>query len=529
MRDRPPLAVIAALVLTLVVIALHVDHHRHAGALWRDEANGVNLATMPSWRALFANAHLDSFPLVWPTVLHAWQGVAGASDGAFRRLGLAIGIASIGVLWWSARALGVSAPLVALLVFAMSPSVIIYGDSVRGYGLAAVAVVFCMGAMWRLVEKPARRTFVIAFLAALVTVHTYFPNGILLAAIGAGAATVCLRRRDRRTLGTVVAIVAAASASLAINLPWITYALGIAPLEQGDWTVGDAVYVLRYALAPGVDLLAALWAIALVAAAAGCVLAWTKAAPESDRERALFVALTTVTAMTGFLVYLVLVARIRPQYWYYLSLMAAVALACEVGTSLLARRFVWGEAVRVTAVAVAALLIAAKVDAAVRMRMTNLDLIASTVARDAQAEDLVVVFPWQFGITFERYYHGRAPWITVPDFDEHRFHLHRLVGEKMKLGSAAVAPELARVERILRSGGKVWIAGVLLAPPSALPGTLPPAPAGARSARYLDDWELQLAALLRAHARDVWSITLPDVGPVNTWENLPLQQAEGWR
>jgi hypothetical protein len=40
---------------------------------------------------------------------------------------------------------------------------------------------------------------------------------------------------------------------------------------------------------------------------------------------------------------------------------------------------------------------------------------------------------------------------------------------------------------------------------------------------------MQIAALLRDHGRDIFGITLPDVGPVNPWEHLPLTVIAGWQ
>jgi hypothetical protein len=165
--------------------------------------------------------------------------------------------------------------------------------------------------------------------------------------------------------------------------------------------------------------------------------------------------------------------------------------------------------------------------------MTNLDVVAAKLEELAAPADLVVVFPWVCGITFERYYRGAAAWITLPDFEEHEFHRHLWVAEKMKLGDRAGAPELDRVERTLRAGQRVWVVGALVAPPPGQPlPPLPPAPSGPqgwRAAPYLDHWERQLGALLQEHGRDLWRIALPDLGAVNAWENLPLIQVEGWR
>ncbi len=165
--------------------------------------------------------------------------------------------------------------------------------------------------------------------------------------------------------------------------------------------------------------------------------------------------------------------------------------------------------------------------------MTNLDLVAQGLTTAAAPGDLIVVVPWVSGITFQRYYHGSAPWMTLPDFDDHRFHLHLEVKKKMQLGDAGVAPELTRVERTLRDGGRVWLVGQPMVPPAGEPPPhLPPAPTaptGWRAGPYLDGWEAQLGVLLRTRAREVRRVELPDPGPINAWENLPVFVGEGWQ
>jgi hypothetical protein len=116
---------------------------------------------------------------------------------------------------------------------------------------------------------------------------------------------------------------------------------------------------------------------------------------------------------------------------------------------------------------------------------------------------------------------------------DHAVHVHLEIRDRMERGAEGVAGELARVEQVLRAGGTVWVVGEPMSPPPGQPAPiLPPAPTGPqgwRAGPYLDMWELQLGALLRAHAASVERVPLPDVGQVNAWENVPLYRASGWR
>ena len=525
----------AGVALVVVLLGLHLRYHEHAGPLWRDEVNSVNVASFPSLGEVFAHSHLESFPAAWTAVEHLWIRTGlGESDRGLRRLGLTIGLGTLAMLWWAARRLGVRVPLVSLLLLGMSPTVVIYGDQVRGYGLGALAIAWCFGALWAFVERPGPGRYLIAQAAAVLAAQTYFGNCFLIAAMCAAGAAVALRRRAPHLLLAVGALGAVAALTMLINLPSIRYALHLSPIEQGHYTLLWLASVLHAALAPQVPVLAAAWPAALLLAAAGCVLAWRRPAgddaPGNDRERVLFVGLALGLGVVAYYAYLSFI-KVRTDYWYYLPLMTVGALSCEVGVALLAARVRYGELVRAAAVVAVALVALPRVAATVALRMTNVDVAAAEIARSGRLDDLVVVMPWYCGITFARYYRGATPWITLPDFAEHRYHLHAEVAEKMKRGSAGIAPELERVERTLAAGGRVWVVGAPVAPkPGEAAPTLPPAPQGPegwRAAPYLQAWELQFGALLRDRGRQISGITLPDVGAVNINESLPLVLVEG--
>ena len=397
----------------------------------------------------------------------------------------------------------------------------------RGYGLAALAILWACGAIWSFVERPARASFLHALVAAALAAQTHYSNAILLAAMGVGGGLVSLRRRELRTLGALAALLLAAAALLVVvNAAALRHVASTAGSSAGPWGVAFVSRVFLDAPAAGVPLLAALWTSAAVAGAAGLVRTARADASPSDRDWALFIATTAVLSVVATVASLVPTGQ-PTQYWHYLSQLALVALACEVGVSLLARRTPALRWARVAAVALAAALVVPRVASVVALRMTDVDVAAAAVAADARGDDLVVVLPWQTGIMFRRYYRGVAPWMTVPDFADHRFHAHLDLMAKLAAGADAFAPELARVEATLRSGGRVWIVGRLSAPDPGTPQT-PPVFDG-RADPVLNYWEARLGALVEVHGATLSAMPLPDVGKVNAWESVPLGMVTGWR
>ncbi len=526
------LALAAGILMTLALVALHIHSHRHVGGLWRDEVNSVNLVQMPTFTEVVANLGLDSFPLGWAALLRLWTDAGlGDTDAGLRRFGLLIGLMTIGVLWWTGWRLGIGPPLVSLLLCGLSPSIVLYGDEVRGYGIAALGIAWSFGATWALLERPDRRRFLVAQLAALVATQVSFANCVLFAAIGVAAAVVCLRRRDWPVLRMLIALGTITSVLLfGINVPTLRAFASAAPIEQAHyWSYGWLLQVFGHSLGPGALGLSVAWAIAATIAVAGFVVGLYSPATEKELDRLLY---TLLSWSLGFVVTFAIYGQLRipTQYWHYLSVIIVSALACEIGVRSLVQRIPWGEHGRVGLVVLGLLMAIPAVWETLNVRLTNLDVIAAELNVSARPDDLIVVFPWYCGITFQRYYRGRAAWITIPDFEEHKFHRHHLVAEKMKAGEAAVEPDLARVEATLRRGGKVWIVGVPEVPVAGQPLDPLPREIGRVSAGiYLQNWELQFGSLIAAHGRDRLKVPLPDVGPINAWENLPLLLVEGWK
>src|SRR5687768_16296360 len=114
-------------------LVLHLTFFASAGALWRDEANSIQQASLGSWRELWNSLEDDSFPILYPALLRLFFSPT-ASDTGLRFFGLLTGIAILVSLWFVARLLGSRFPVVLLAFVAVSPGVVLEGDSVRPYG-----------------------------------------------------------------------------------------------------------------------------------------------------------------------------------------------------------------------------------------------------------------------------------------------------------------------------------------------------------------------------------------------------------
>ena len=412
----------AGLAPTAVLVFLHVRFVRHVGGMWRDEVQIVNLGNMPTLAEMWDKNEHDSFPLAWHLLIRLWTKLGlGQTDFSLRCLGLLIGLGIVAALWWVVRQFHGSVPLVSLTLFAFSPTVIWFGDSMRGYGLGTLTMLFLFGAFWRMVESPTRGRTGLALFAALVAVQSMYFNAVLLLAMGAGGAAVALWRRDWRLLAIIAGIGIAAGISL---LPYYD------PLSrQYRWNavvkmrvgVVHLFGVFSQAITVYGNFMFWVWMVLplIVVFACGWHFKRTRSLPAAPcRELAVYLPLLMFVGPLCYL-YLLVKSDLPTQIWYYIGIMAFLAVVFDVGVDLLIAGHWIGRCVRMATVAVLAAVLLPTILPQLQIRLTNVDLIAQKLERVAGPDDLIVVVRWWPGVTFNRYYHGPAPWNINPRVVRH--------------------------------------------------------------------------------------------------------------
>jgi hypothetical protein len=525
---------IAALFLTALIVILHFVNWAHAGGLWRDEAAAVNLALFPSLSEIWAHIEHESFPLLLTLLLRGWNAIGlGGSDLALRVFGLLIGLAILAALWWNAWQFAASPPLISLLLFGLSGTLIRWGDSLRAYGLGVLLLLLALGLIWKVVRSPSRRTLIFGMLVSLLAVQTLYQSAFVLAAFCLGGVVVALRRRDFKRALLVISTGTPAALSL---IPY----LGVMK-RASQWNVVTEVpldwsriwLVLHRALSDPSPLMFWLWAILLPAAiVVGCLLLRTngKPSPADDGKELAPFLLTILVALT-LAYYLFLTALKFPtEAWYYLVWMAVAAVAID---ALIARwvRDDRSRMLRVIAVVILAALFSPGAWKRACVRMTNLDLAAQRLNQESAKEDLILIHPWFCGVTFKRYYTGGAECLTLPPLSDHRLQRLDLFKEQMQL-EAPIQPVLEKVEATLRSGHTVWLVGHYpFSQPPRPPPKMPRAgegPSGWNEAPYMTAYGMEVAYFLQAHAGGSTPVNIEVGQAVNPFENFPVRAVTGW-
>lgn len=524
--DRIELGV--GLLATLVLVGVHVTVLRHAGALWRDEVNTVNLATMPSLGTVWSMNDLDSFPVLWFLVVRGWVAVGwGGTDLGLRALGLLVGLAALAALWWVARQLGYGVPLVSLLLFAASPTAVRVGDSLRAYGFGVFLMLVTLGALWRALREPTLLRVLVAGVAAVASVQTLYHNAILLFAMCAGALAVGLERRAWRAVQSVALIGVIAAGSLLPYLGTMARRRAWDVLAKGSVDLGDLaanfVDAVRPEGAPTIWIWLALLALTVAAFGRRALVAGPRCTG-AGRDLGLFFGVTLAVGAVSYVVFLRVVGY-PTKPWYYVTVMALLAVAFDAAVDMIVAARRWARLARLGAFVAFALLASTSVWREAYVRHTTVDVVAARLHALSAGDDLIVVNPWWLGVAFMRYYAGPAPWVTLPDIADHRLIRYDLVKEKMT-ERTPIDPVLGRMRATLAAGHRVWVVGALLFPaPGEAPGDLPPAPEGPggwRPLPYLVVWSRQAAEVARSHGAGIAEVTVPGGGPVSVYERVPL-------
>ena len=528
------IARMVAVISTLLASGLHVIFGMQAGALWRDEVNSLNLATVRTLSEMWMNLDYDSFPALFFLILRPFAGVpVTVSDAQLRGLGVVIGILILGALWLNARAFRTGVPLISIAFVGFNPMVIRYGDSVRAYGLGTLLLLLALAAIWKVVESPTPRRVGLAALAALLSVQCLYHNAILLFAICLGAAAVGLRRRHLKSVFFVLAIGAVAGISLLPYLPVIR--------RVGAWNFQFKTPIsfaflwgkLSETLASPVG--AAVWAwvfLFVFAMVAGLWVLCRRSDGQGaeHQDRLLFAWVTLLVGAGGYAGFLRVLSYVT-QPWYYVVILVFAAMCLDViFASLRTGRFPV-----LLRSAFALLFVGVTFSPALRelqTRQTNVDVIAAQLQSLAGPDDLILINTWNYGIPFRRYYHGAASTATIPPIEDLRFHRCDLVKRQM-MSPDPIAPVLQKMTETLQSGHTIWLIGILkFVPPGEEPQVIAPGydgPKGWIGGNFYATWAQQAGFLVQQHALHFERLRVPLAQPVIRYENLPLSVISGWR
>jgi hypothetical protein len=521
---------LAAAALSLWIVFLHFQYLFHAGPLWRDEVGTIDFASMPTLADIWHNLQYDNFPPLFVLVARLWMLAGMSGDFGCRTLGFLIGLGTLGVIWLGARAGGARVPLLALALYALNPLAIRVGDSMRPYGVGIVLTLLVFVLTWKFVKNPRPRTLLWAVIAAVLSVQCLYQNAVFVAAFSLGAWAVTLVRRQWKAAAQTCVIGGVAALSLLPHLSNILKGQDWLEIAKRPATFEQMLTVLAYALDGSGPWLAWLWAGLAMLAAGIVIRSILLIRPIGPAAGRMLYSATAILASA--LLYALFLRQIglKPSPWYFLILIAPAALALDVILS--AENLPPIRLGRVGLCALTALVCGPACLAGVQWRQTNADLVAQTLQTQSQPGDMILVSPWYFGVSLQRYF-GTNRFDTLPPMAEVRIHRYDLMKQQMA-SENPIGPLLDQVRQTLRSGHALWVVGVFQFPPPGPPQPVyGPYHGGMElpDSTYFSSWMFQISQIVqtRATSGGEVKIRVPASAKINPLEEMPLLVFRGWK
>ncbi|MFA4971609.1 MAG: hypothetical protein WC683_03270 [bacterium] len=522
----------------LLFIFLNCVFYVNVGALWRDEVSSLTVADMPTFFSTLANFEIAGAPSLFTAILHFWIKIGTAASDAWLRLfPLLISLGIAAALVWRGIKFGRRPPLLALALLAFNPTVFYWGASLRSYGLAVIFIVVLFSLLQKMLEEPSFKNAAFAAVAAILVVQSSFQGVHLVAALCAATAVAGIAAGKK--LCALFALAAGAIAGLSL----IPYALAL--LKDGDWIATIEAQLMEISFWKVVhnsfgsagSAMTHLWTLLITGVLIAPVLYMLSGQDaEKRRERfatSLYAAGAILLSALGQILFIWFV-KIGPSPWRTIPLIALFAMAVEAASGALGEsRRAW-----VGRMAAACLIISIclpTIWSRAHVRLTNIDIIAANIMHNERPGDFVVVVPYFCGISFDRYYAGKTPWMTLPPIPQGELaEYDKVIRRHMESPQKAIDPLIEKMTKTLRSGGRVWMVGGLPWIPEKdeqAPELIPaPHPVYGWSIEgYLPDWHKNVGDLLRKHADQIMQVIIPQKQKVMLHENIPLALIEGWK
>ncbi len=522
----------------LLFVFLNCVFYVNVGALWRDEVSSLTVADMPTFFSTLANFEIAGAPSLFTAILHFWIKIGtAASDAWLRLLPLLISLGIAAALVWRGVKFEGRPPLLALALLAFNPTVFYWGASLRSYGLAVIFIVVLFSLLQKMLEEPSFKNAAFAAVAAVLVVQSSFQGVHLVAALCAATAVAGIAAGKKRC--ALFALAAGAIAGLSL----IPYALTL--LKDGDWIATMKTQfmeisfwrVVNNSLGSAGLAMTHVWTLLITGVLIAPALSLLSGQDtEKRRERfatSLYAAAAILLSALGQILFIWFV-KIGPSPWRTIPLIALFAMAVEAASGALGdSRRAW-----VGRIAAACLVISICLPtmwSRAHVHLTNIDKIAAHLMRNERPGDFIVILPYYCGISFDRYYAGKTPWMTLPPIPQGELaEYDKVIRRHMESPQKAIDPLIEKMTKTLRSGGRVWmIGGTPMTPekgeqaPELIPGPHPVH--GWDIEWYFPAWQEHVGVLLEKHADQITLIDNSLRQNVMLHERFPLIFIEGWR
>ncbi|MGH7954211.1 MAG: hypothetical protein ACREFE_20140, partial [Limisphaerales bacterium] len=396
-----------------------------------------------------------------PALIRGWIAVGlGKTDLELRALGLLIGLGILAGLWISLWKIKRSPPLLGLALFGLNSHVIVFGDSIRAYGLGCLMIVLVTASACIFLKKPSWPRAVWLAFFSILSVQSLYHNAVLVGAICIAAMAVCACRKNWRAVGQVFSAGALAAISLLPYVPIILNGRKASAVLRTGLRRSRFFAQFTDSLGFPIEQYIYVWALLTLFIVACAVILLIRNSKISEaasgktvaNDLCLFAGITLPVALAGFCIFL-WCAALPGQSWYFLPVMAVAVTCFDVARPKLPGRW---RAAFFGFVAATALISIPIANHDLHYRFTNMDIQTRQLSERVSPKDYVIVVPWFCGISFAHYFKDSTLWTTLPPIADHSVHRYDLVRIQLQ-NTNANQPVLEQISKTLRSGHHVWI------------------------------------------------------------------------
>jgi hypothetical protein len=525
-------------VACLGIAWLHIVLYEHSGAFWRDEASTLHVANAPTVGTMWEWLSKDSAPVLSYAAVRLWIATGlGANDDGLRAFGILISLGIVISLFVSCRTLTGRVPLLATALVAFNSSVFYFGSSLRAYGMAALFIMPCLAAFWRVVQGPTKWNVLASLLLALLSCHSSYQNSYLLFAIGVAGAGACAACRLWRRSLLVLAICFVVAVSMSVYTPAVSAYSDASEIQTYVLPLLLIATPLAEAVCGSNIALLCIWILVTAAGSVSLVFQAIRRHRSTSEETtpclALYCLIVAVVAGTMEIAF-IRIHGFLPHPWHFVPLIALFAVLLEVAfQSPRGKAWIWWA--RVATALIVIVLSLPDIWKVSLTRRTTLDYVSSILADYASPEDIVLVNPFWLAPGFKYHYHGKAEWNTIPltssELDVSASPFAAI--KRLMATPNAIEPTLRKIEHTLASGHRVWIVGgTWFMSPDVIPPDPPPAPqtpSGWNCDIYVYAWISRVSTFAQSHATSIRVVPVDTPLPISSFENEPLTVIEGWK
>jgi hypothetical protein len=506
-----------------LAVGVHVTILFHRGGLWRDEVSTLNIASHRTLSEMLEGLKFNTLPIAVPLALFTAGKVFGpsaATDSVAITVFFCIGIAT--PLLWAAFSNRVRRldPFVLVLLQGANVTIAQWGDTVRAYGLGVLSLNLLFFSLLRFEFKDDRASRCMVLGSFLLAIHACYQGWPLSAILMlACAAIIFFCSASPGRLWSIAFLFCVLLFGGITAIPYLGVLAKTAEVHKILQTPELSAFGV---LSRFIEIMwqsgGAFIAASLVALGGGAWI-FCRLPPKPDRGTRdenlrsstgrFAITIAAAAAICGLMVYCwqITLAAYVPYPWHFVLLLSfltfPLSFALPIAVPLLLHRNLVAAVLLVIAVAQLP-----RTFPNLEKGFTNVPRIAGYLQNEADAGDMLLVTPWEWGISMAHHYkdEGRTAWQTVPtisDNSTNRFDLAAAWMSKPKF-SGLTDQQQSQIAEVLENGRSVWVIGQLsIANDGRELLILPPAPTpqwGWRNGPYYEVWSRNLHTVLARSA-----------------------------